>query len=111
MKQLSQDQPVSRALEPSVEFFQTSGEVIIVAYLPGVVRDEVKVEGSEKSLTVKILGPLDPQQINRMGYYSHEVVKLYGFSHTVNFPVPVDFSHVKATFKNSVLEVRIPKMK
>lgn len=108
---LSQDHLVPpHALEPSVESFQTPLEVIVIAHLPGVVKEEVKIEGSEKSVTLKIVGPSNPEQIARMGYYSHEVVRLYGFSHTVNFPTSVDFSKAKATFKNGMLEVRAPKV-
>lgn len=111
MNRLSQDHVgVSHALEPSVEFFQTPGEVIVIAHLPGVVKEEVKIEGTEKSVTIKIVGPSNPEQIARMGYYSHEVVKLYGFSHTVNFPTSVNFSGAKATFKHGMLEVRVPKV-
>ncbi len=97
-------------LEPTVESFQTPTEVIVVAHLAGVVREEVKLEGGEKSLTIKIVGPANPEQIARMGYYSHEVVRLYGFTHTVQFTTSVDFSKAKATFKNSILEVRMPKI-
>ena len=111
MNRLSQDHVgVSHTLEPSVEFFQTASEIIVIAHLPGILREEVKIEGGEKSVTLKIVGPSNPEQLARMGYYSHEVVKLYGFSHTVNFPASVDFSKAKATFKNSILEVRMPKI-
>ena len=113
MNRLSQDhvEAASHTLEPSVESFQTPSEVIVVAHLAGVVREEVKLEGGEKSLTIKIVGPANPEQIARMGYYSHEVVKLYGFTHTIQFPTSVDFSKAKATFKNGMLEVRMPKIK
>ncbi|MDP3742565.1 MAG: Hsp20/alpha crystallin family protein [Candidatus Micrarchaeota archaeon] len=111
MNRLSQNhvEAAAHSLEPSVESFQTPTEVIVVAHLAGVVREEVRLEGGEKSLTIKIVGPANPEQIARMGYYSHEVVRLYGFSHTVNFPSAVDFSKAKATFKNGMLEVRMPK--
>ena len=110
MNRLSQNHvELTHAFEPSVETFQTSSEVIVIAHLAGVIREEVKLEGGEKSLTIKIVGPANPEQLARMGYYSHEVVKLYGFSHTVNFPASVDFSKAKATFKNNILEVRMPK--
>ena len=112
MNRLSQDHLVpSHTLEPSVEFFQTPLEVIVIAHLPGIVKEEVKIEGTERSVTVKIVGPSNPEQLARMGYYSHEVVRLYGFSHTVNLPVKVDFPNAKATFKHGVLEVRVPKIK
>ncbi len=110
MNQLAKnDFDTASSLEPSFELFQTPFEVIVIAHLPGIVKEEVRIEGSEKDVTIRIVGPADPQQISRMGYYSHEVVKLYGFFRTLAFPATVDFSKAKATFKNSILEVRVPK--
>ncbi|MFH0714121.1 MAG: Hsp20/alpha crystallin family protein [Candidatus Micrarchaeota archaeon] len=98
-------------LEPSFETFNTATEILIIAHLPGVVKEEVKLSGDEKSLTVKIVGPNDKEQLSRMGYYSHEITRLYGFSKTIVFPAKVDFSRCKATFKHGALEVRMPKIK
>ena len=98
------------ALEPSFESFQTPVDVIVVAHLPSVVKEEVKLSGDEKSITITITGPSDPQQIARMGYYSHEVTRLYGYSKKIEFPTTVNFPAAKATFKHGILEVRIPKV-
>ncbi len=103
------DKQTQEPFEPTVEYFQTRAEVVVVAHLPGVVKEEVKLEGNENSITIKIVGPANPEQLARMGYYSHEVIKMYGYSKTINFTTPINFAQAKATFKHGALEVRIPK--
>ncbi len=105
----STDSDVS-PFEPSVESFQTASECIVIAHLQGVLRDEVKISFSGNSLTLKITGPSDKEQLARMGYYSHEVSRWYGYEKTVQFPVEVNAAEAKATFKHGVLEVRVPKL-
>ncbi len=101
---------IAHSLEPVVEQFQTASEAVVIAHLPAVTREEVKIESAGRDLTIKIVGPSDSKQMARMGYYSHEVVKLYGFSKTIFFNFDIDFSKIKATFKHGVLEVRVPKI-
>ncbi|MBI4406466.1 Hsp20/alpha crystallin family protein [Candidatus Micrarchaeota archaeon] len=97
--------------EPSLECFETHSEVIVIAHLSGgVLRDEVKLSGNDKQLVFKIVGPSDPQQISRMGYYSHEILSLYGYTKTLSLPAAVNFSQAKAVFKHGILEVRLPKI-
>ncbi len=95
--------------ELSFEQFQTPTEVIIIAYLPSIVKEEIKLEGNSESITIKIVGPSDSRQLARMGYYAHEVTRIYGFSKTFHFTTPVDQTRTKATFKHGVMEIRIPK--
>ncbi len=95
--------------EPSFECFETHGEVVVIAHLSGVLKEEVKISGAGKELVFEIVGPSDPQQISRMGYYSHEILGLYGYKKKIPLPATVNFSHAKAIFKHGVLEIRLPK--
>ena len=99
----------SSPFEPTVEVFQTGSEFIVIAHLPGVVREEVKLSFEGNSMKLKIVGPSDKEQLARMGYYSHEVSKLYGYEKIVEFPAEFDAQQAKATFKHGMLEVRVKR--
>lgn len=99
----------SSPFEPTVEVFRTASEFIVIAHLPGVVKEEVKLVFEGNSMKLKIVGPSDKEQLARMGYYSHEVSRLYGYEKTVEFPAEFDAAQAKATFKHGVLEVRVKK--
>lgn len=81
------EEPVP-AKEPIVDIFEEDGEVVVVAELPGVRKEDIKLNASGDSLEIRASGSF------------YKVIKL---------PSRVDPERAKATFNNGVLEVRLPK--
>jgi len=103
--------------EPRVETFHRGDDMICRVELPGWDKDEVSVFVEEQELVVEGRreengGEDDEHRHHREDresgtpggtYYAHE-----RFSTRVSLPDGVDPDHLKAKFKNGVLEVRIP---
>jgi HSP20 family protein len=79
------------SLEPLVDVVEENGEIIVVAEIPGVERDEIKVRIKGTSLTIHADNPERPY---------HKVIEL---------PSKVRKENAKSAIRNGVLEVRLEK--
>jgi HSP20 family protein len=82
---------VKNEREPLVDIVETNTEVRVVAELPGVEKTDVKLHGTEDSLTVSVNTP-------QTKYYKE-----------VALPTKVKVKEAKSYYKNGVLEVVFPK--
>lgn len=99
--------PVERSWSPSVDVYETDSEVVVKAELPGLRAEDIEVTLAENRLTLKGEKKRS-EETKGENYYRRESV--YGsFVRTVPIPVPVKKDDIKASFKDGVLEVRLPK--
>lgn len=84
---------VKEEREPLVDIIDNNGEVRVVAELPGVDKKDIKLYGTEDSLTITVDIPERK--------YSKEV----------NLPAKVNVREAKTEYKNGVLEVILPKIR
>jgi HSP20 family protein len=84
---------VKEEREPLVDVIETDGEVHIVAELPGVDKNDIKLHGTESTLTISVGTP-------QRKYYKE-----------VTLPAKVNVKEAKTQYKNGVLEVTLPKTK
>jgi HSP20 family protein len=91
---------------PDVEVLHRNSELIIRADLPGLNRDEVKVDVSDHAVTIE--GERQRQhEEEREGVYRSE--RSYGrFHREIPLPEGVIADQAKATFKDGVLEITMP---
>jgi HSP20 family protein len=91
---------------PEIEVVEREGEFLVRADLPGLKREDVRLEVAENALTIE--GERRQEQEERKeGFYRTE--RSYGrFSRTVLLPEGVDTDNIKAQFRDGVLEVRVP---
>lgn len=91
---------------PEIEIFEREGHFIIRADLPGLKKEDVRLEVTENALTIE--GERRQEREERKeGFYRTE--RSYGrFSRTVLLPEGADAEKVTAEFKDGVLEVRLP---
>jgi HSP20 family protein len=82
---------VKEEREPLVDIVETNSEVRVVAELPGVEKSDIKLHGTEDSLTISVDTP-------HSKYYKE-----------VALPTKVKVKEAKSSYKNGVLEVVIPK--
>jgi HSP20 family protein len=92
---------------PPVDIYETEDSVVVKAELPGMKKEEIKIEVKGDVLNLRgerKLAKTDKEDV------CHLVERFYGsFSRNFNLPVSVDQSRAKATYKHGVLEVRLPK--
>lgn len=100
--------PGERVWSPLADMYETKEDLFITLELPGVREKEVSVSITGDVLTVKGERKLD-RDLNDEGYYRLE--RVYGkFERSMPLPIPVQGDKVKATYRDGVLEIRLPKV-
>ena len=92
---------------PRTNVTETKDSLTITAELPGLEAKDVDVAISGDMLTIK---GEKKQEKEEKDEYHHVVERTYGaFSRMVRLPAPVAADKIKASFKNGVLTVTLPK--
>jgi HSP20 family protein len=88
---------------PQVEMFERNGELVVRADLPGLTKDDVKVELTDNGLTIE--GERQSEKEDKgEGYYRSE--RSYGkFFRRLPLPEGVKADNASATFRDGVLEI------
>ena len=93
--------------EPAVDLYEDKDAVVVKAELPGMTKDDIQVNITDHMLILKGEKKKD-EEVKEKEYYRSE--RIYGaFTRSVPLPTETDPEKVHATFKNGVLEVRLPK--
>jgi HSP20 family protein len=82
---------VTEEREPLVDIVDTNGEIHVVVELPGVEKNDIKLHGTEDSLTISVDTPQ------------------YKYYKDVELPAKVRVKEASSSYKNGVLEVVLPK--
>jgi HSP20 family protein len=91
---------------PAVEVRQDQSNLIVTAELPGINKDNVKVEVTNEGLIISGERRSEHEE-KRQGFYRSE--RSYGrFYRLVPLPDGIDPEKAKAQFKDGVLEVQLP---
>lgn len=92
---------------PVVDLYEQKDEMIVKAELPGLTKNDIEVNITDKLLTIK--GEKKKEdEVKEEDYYRSE--RAYGsFTRSIELPAEVSLEKVKALFKNGVLEIRLPK--
>lgn len=93
---------------PRVDIIERDNEVVVKAEMPGVNKDDLDVSVTENSVTIK--GCTSHEEKEEKGDYYRCEISSGSFSRTVMLPGNVDSDKAKATFRDGILELTIPKM-
>ncbi len=98
--------------EPFVDSFETDKEVVATAELPGVKKSDLTLRVTETGLSIKVEHREKQEHERKIhgGVEYSSSSRFEGFSRYVSFSSPVDAAKAKASYKNGVLEVRVPKI-
>ena len=92
---------------PVVDVYEEKDEVVVKAELPGLDKKDIEVNISDSELILKGEKKKE-EKIDEENYYKCE--RSYGaFLRSVELPTDVQADKVKASFKNGILEIRLPK--
>jgi HSP20 family protein len=90
-----------------VDLFEDKNDIVIKAELPGMEKENVEVKLTDHMLTIQGEKKKE-EEVKEENYYRSE--RSYGsFVRTLELPADVHADKVKASFKNGILEVRLPK--
>jgi len=94
---------------PDVEVLEREGQFVVRADLPGLTKDEVKVNVADDVLTIEGERKQAKEE-KKEGYFRSE--RSYGaFYRAIPLPEGVKSDAIAANFKNGVLEVTMPLLK
>jgi HSP20 family protein len=97
----------SRVWLPVVDMYETQDDLLLNFELPGVREKDVSLSITGDMLTVRGERQFREELKNDHTYH---IERAYGkFERTVQLPMPVQAGRVTATFRDGVLEVRLPK--
>jgi len=83
---------ISETIEPLIDVIEEENEVLVVAELPGVDKDKIKVRATENKVIIRAE--------NSKKYYKE-----------IELPAKVDPASAKASYRNGVLEIKLRKEK
>jgi len=92
---------------PAVDLFEEKDDVIVKAEMPRLAKEDVEVNLTDSRLTIKGEKKKE-EEVKEEDYFYSE--RSYGsFARVLEVPCKVKGDKVKASFKNGVLEVKLPK--
>jgi HSP20 family protein len=96
-----------RVWTPAVDAYETRDELVVTAEVPGVQEQDVSVSITGDLLTLR--GErAHTQEVKPESHYRAE--RWFGkFERTLPLPVPVQTDKVKASYRDGVLTIRLPK--
>jgi len=98
---------LSEVAAPALDIYQTPSEVVVKAALPGVKPEDVSIDITGETLTVKGERKAE-QEIKKEDYLYQE--RRYGtFSRSVVLPSGLKTDKAEATMEDGVLTLNIPK--
>lgn len=92
---------------PPVDIYETENDLVFAVELPGVEQKDVEIQVKDNNLLIKG-GRKPEEEVNKESY--HRMERSHGmFQRTFMLPNYVDHNKVKATFKNGMLRITMPK--
>jgi HSP20 family protein len=99
--------PVNRTWLPAVDMHETKDELVLSVEVPGVSEKDVTVAITGDLLTIR--GERHAADQSKEPQYLH-VERVYGqFERLIQLPMAVQADKVKATYRDGVLQITLPK--
>ncbi|MCX7086824.1 MAG: Hsp20/alpha crystallin family protein [Methylococcales bacterium] len=91
---------------PKVDIIDRESEIEVQAALPGVKKEDLDVSINNQTITIRATTKTEKKEDGK--YFRREITQ-GEFQRTLTLPEYVDNEHVKASFKDGILKVSIPK--
>ncbi len=92
---------------PAMDLYEEKDEIVVKAELPGMGKEDIEVNIDNHQLTIKGEKKKE-EQVKEQDYYRSECS--YGsFVRILDLPREVQVEKARASFKNGVLEIHLPK--
>jgi HSP20 family protein len=99
---------MERVWAPAVDMYETKDEMVVTAELPGLNEKDIHLSITGDMLSVRGERQWN-QETKQDTYYRTE--RWYGkFERTLPLPMPVQSDKVKASYRDGVLTVKLPKV-
>ncbi len=92
---------------PAIDLYQTEGDVILKASLPGLKADDVQISITGDVLTIK--GEFRQNDEAKNSTYHLKEQRSGSFERSLSLPTLVQTDKTKAEFENGILTITMPK--
>ena len=92
----------------TVDIYQTADEIVIQSTIAGADPNEIDVSITKDAVTIKGARKAE-EKVESSGYY-HQEIYWGDFSRSIILPVDINPDKSKASMKNGVLTIRLPKL-
>lgn len=92
-----------------IDMYETDTDLVISADLPGVKKEQIDIEYAEKYITISVNHSEKIEETNEKKHYYMKKHSYNKSSRTVSLPYPISNKNIKASYKDGVLKIRIPK--
>jgi len=99
--------PLGEVAAPALDVYQTPVEIVVKTALPGVKPEDVSIDITADTLTVK--GETKAEQEVKREDYLHQERRYGAFSRSVVLPGGLKSDKAEATMEDGVLTLTIPK--
>ncbi len=104
---LSTDTVVSRSVFPSVDVLEQEGQTTVIAELPGVKKEDVKIKFENAVLTIS--GERKPYELPDNARVTLNELNVRNFNRSIQFEHDVDAGRISADLTNGILKIVLPK--
>ncbi|MCM8765955.1 MAG: Hsp20/alpha crystallin family protein [Candidatus Omnitrophica bacterium] len=99
--------PKEKVWSVPLDIYETKDAVVVKADLPGMKKNEINVSIHGDVLTISGEKKKEEEVKDK---HLHRIERFYGtFQRSINLPSYVDTSKIKASYKEGVLEISLPK--
>lgn len=92
---------------PVVDLYEGEEEVVLKAEVPGLSKEDIKIDLTDSMVTIS--GEKKKEEQVKEEAYTYSERSYGSFSRILQLPCGVKSDKAKATFKNGILEVKLPK--
>lgn len=93
---------------PAVDVYEHDKDVIVRCELPGMKRDDINLKFIDEN-TLVLSGERTSEEKVEKGNYVRQECTFGAFSRTLRLPEGIIHEKAKASYKDGILEIRIPK--
>lgn len=123
MNQFLQERPVKGFLESIDEFFknpfpnqsfpvdltQTTTQFIVTAELPGIKKEQIDIDTLGNQLTITIKNNEEFHEEDEINHMYRRRKNIQSLSRTISLPSPINEKEVKASYRDGLLQIKIPR--
>lgn len=93
---------------PAIDIIDRTEEIVVRAEMPGVAKDDIDISLQDGTLTIK--GEVKEEAGQKEGNYTYSERNYRYFARSLNIPFKIKQDGIKASLKDGVLSVRLPKV-
>ncbi|QTN01176.1 Hsp20 family protein [Sediminibacillus dalangtanensis] len=102
-------QPMFKKTSIAVDLYETPNEWVVEAEIPGVSKENIKIEPMGDRLKIAVIDDRKTEETNDVHNYYRRERMIEGVERIVQLPYTIKKNRTKAAYRNGVLTIRGPK--